>query len=61
MHNSNRGSLPFWHGLILSKEKCPKTPRDVEEMRQIPYPSTVDSLMYDMLCARPDICYAHII
>ena len=27
-------------------------------MRQIPYASTVDSLMYAMLCTRPDICYA---
>ena len=26
-------------------------------MRQIPYASTVGSLMYAMLCTRPDICY----
>ena len=27
-------------------------------MRRIPYASAVGSLMYDMLCTRPDICYA---
>ena len=35
----------------------PKTPQEEEDMRQIPYASTVGSLMYDMLCTRPDICY----
>ena len=27
-------------------------------MRRIPYASTVGSLMYAVLCTRPDICYA---
>ena len=27
-------------------------------MRLVPYASTVGSLMYVMLCTRPDICYA---
>ena len=27
-------------------------------MRQIPYASTVGSLMYAMLCTRPNICYS---
>ena len=30
-------------------------------MRRIPYASTVGSLMYAMLCMRPDICYAAVI
>jgi len=58
MQNSKRGLLPFRHGVTLSKEQCPKTPQDVEEMRHIPYASAVGSLMYAMLCTRPDICYA---
>ncbi|KAL4014035.1 hypothetical protein IC575_026225 [Cucumis melo] len=36
----------------------PKTPQEVEDMRRIPYASVVGSLMYAMLCTRPDICYA---
>ncbi|KAA0046797.1 gag/pol protein [Cucumis melo var. makuwa] len=51
-------SQPEGHGVHLSKEQCPKTPQEVEDMRRIPYASTVDSLMYVMLCTRPDTCYA---
>ncbi|KAA0066544.1 gag/pol protein [Cucumis melo var. makuwa] len=46
------------HGVHLSKEQCPKTPQEVEDMRRILYISVVGSLMYTMLCTRPDICYA---
>ena len=42
----------------MSKEQSPKTPQEVEDMRHIAYASAVDSLMYAMLCTRPDICYA---
>ncbi|TYK05909.1 gag/pol protein [Cucumis melo var. makuwa] len=56
-YNSKKDLLPFNHGVHLSKEQCPKTHQEVEDMRRIPYASTVGSLMYDMLCTRPDICY----
>ncbi|TYJ95934.1 putative gag-pol polyprotein [Cucumis melo var. makuwa] len=49
----------FWdirHEVYLSKE-CPKTPQEVEDMRRIPYASTVGSLMYAMVSTRLDICY----
>ena len=58
MENSKRGSLPFRHGIHLSKEQSPKTPEQKEHMSRIPYASAVGSLMYAMLCTRPDICYA---
>ena len=45
-------------GIFLFKEKCPKTPQEVEDMSRIPYASAVRSLMYAMLCTTPDICYA---
>ena len=51
-------NLPFRHGIILSKEQYPKTSQEVEDMRKIPFASAVGSLMYAMLCTRPDICYA---
>ncbi|KAA0067442.1 gag/pol protein [Cucumis melo var. makuwa] len=47
-----------WHGVHLSKEQCPKTHQEVEDMRCILYVSIVDSLMYVMLYTRLDICYA---
>ena len=58
MKNSKNGDMPTRSGVFLSKEQCPKTPQEEENMRQYPYASTVGSLMYVMLCTRPDICYA---
>ena len=58
MQNFKKGSLPFRHGIHLSREQSSKTPQAVEEMRHIPYASTVGSLMYAMLCTRPDIRFA---
>ena len=58
MQDSKKGLLPTRHGIILSKEQCPKTPQEEEDMRRIPYASTVGSLLYAMLCRRPDICNA---
>ena len=58
MQDSKKGLLPTRHGIILSKEQCPKTPQEEEDMRWIPYASVVGSLMYAMLCTRPNICYA---
>jgi hypothetical protein len=58
MQNSKKGLMPTRHGIVLSKMQCPKTPQEEEEMRRVPYASAVGSLMYAMLCTRPDICYA---
>ncbi|KAA0048455.1 gag/pol protein [Cucumis melo var. makuwa] len=58
MQNSKKGLLPYRYGIYLSKEQCPKTTQEVEDMRKIPYASTVGSLMYIMLCTRPDICFS---
>lgn len=58
MQNSKKGFLPFRHGIALSKEQCPRTPKEIENMKAVPYASAVGSLMYAMLCTRPDICFA---
>ena len=57
MRDSKNGFSPFRHGVHLSKQMCPKTQEEREKMRNCPYASTVGSLMYTMLCTRPDICY----
>ena len=58
MQNSKKGQLPTRHGIVFSKEQCPTTPQEEEDMRRVPYSSVVGSLNYSMLCTRPDICYA---
>ena len=58
MLDSKRGLLPFRHGVHLSKGISPKTPEEIEQMAKVPYASTIGSLMYAILCTRPDIAYA---
>jgi len=43
--------------VVLSHDQSQKTPKEKAEMEKIPYASAVGSLMYAMLCTRPDICY----
>jgi len=38
-----------------SSKHCPQLP---EEMSRVPYASAVGSLMYDLVCTRPDLAYA---
>ena len=57
MLDSKRGLLPFRHGVHLSKGMSPKTPEEMEQMAKVPYASAIGSLMYAMLCTRPDIAY----
>ena len=56
MENS-KGTLPFRHGVHLSKEQSPKTLEQKERMSKIPFASAVGSLMYAMFCTRPNIFY----
>ena len=57
MQDSKKGFLPFRHGITLSKDQCPKKPDKIEKMKVVPYASAEGSLMYAMLCTRPDICF----
>ncbi|KAK8557572.1 hypothetical protein V6N12_009801 [Hibiscus sabdariffa] len=58
MEESKRGFLPVRHVIYLSKEMCPSTPQERERMSQIPYASAIGSIMYAMICTRPDLSYA---
>ena len=58
MENSKRGFLPLGHGITLSKTQSPVEPKDVERMKLIPYASAVGSIMYAMMCTRPDVSYS---
>ena len=48
---------PVSKGEALSLNMCPKNPQEREEMSRVPYASAVGSLMYAMMCTRPDICF----
>ena len=55
MQDSKKGFLLFRHRITLSKDQCPMTPDEIEKMKAIFYASIVGSLMYAMLCTKPDI------
>ena len=58
MQDSKRGYLLMYHGITLSKSQCPNTKYERERMSKIPYASAIGSIMYAMLCTRPDVSYA---
>ena len=58
MQDSKKGFSPFRVGSSLSVNQRPKTPAEIERMREILYASAVESLMYAMLCTRLDIYFS---
>eukprot|EP00253_Pinus_taeda_P005419 PITA_05419 len=56
--DSKSVKVPIPVGVKLSVEKCPKTQEEEEDMSHVPYASLVSSLMYAMLCTRPNIAHA---
>jgi hypothetical protein len=58
MQDSKKGFLLMSHDITLSKKQCPLEPDEQERMRVIPYASVIGSIMYAMLCTRPDVSYA---
>ncbi|KAL1204447.1 Retrovirus-related Pol polyprotein from transposon TNT 1-94 [Cardamine amara subsp. amara] len=58
MHDSKKGFTPMLHGITLNKKQCPSTQAERERMNRIPYALAVGSIMYAMLCTRPDVACA---
>ena len=58
IQNSKKGLLPFRHEVPLSNDQRPKTLEEKKTMRLVPYASVVGSLMYAMLCTRPNNDYS---
>jgi len=51
--------VPIPVGARLTNEKFPKTQEEMDDMELVPYTIFVGSLMYAMVCTRPDI--AHVV
>ena len=58
MHNAKAASIHIAPHFKLSATQCPSTDQDIEYMSRVPYSSGVGSLMYAMVCSRPDLSYA---
>jgi hypothetical protein len=59
MNNAKVVSSPLATHFKLSTKQSPSTDEEKEDMERIPYASAVGSLMYAMVCTRPDI--AHVV
>ena len=57
MQDSKKGLLPFKRRTLFSLYQCPKTPEEKKRMQLVSYASVMGSLMYVMLCIRPDIYF----
>nr|KYP53356.1 Retrovirus-related Pol polyprotein from transposon TNT 1-94 [Cajanus cajan] len=58
MNNCKPVSTPLAAHFKLSSDLCPQTKEEMERMSHVPYASAVGSLMYAMVCTRPDLAYA---
>lgn len=58
MHGTKFVSTPIASHFKLSALQCPTSDDDIEYMSRVPYSSAVGSLMYAMVCSRPDLSYA---
>ena len=57
MHNCKPMNTPVKRNLSLSFDMCSKSPKEKKQMSKVPYSNAIGSLMYAMMCTRPDICY----
>lgn len=48
---------PVEKNASLSISMSPKTEEEKDKIARVPYASAIGSLMYAMMCTRPDICY----
>ena len=58
MQVAKKGFLPMSHGISLSTAQSPSTPDERRRMDGIPYALAVGSIMYAMVCTRPDVSFA---
>ena len=58
MENSKKGNVPIHHSVKLSKSQCPGSTDEQDQMSRVPSASAIGSIMYAMLCTRPDVLYA---
>ena len=55
--NCKAVNVPFEYGIHLSKKMAPQFEEETVRMSNLLYTSCIGSIMYDILCASPDIIF----
>ena len=58
MSKTKEVSIPLAGHFKLSIKQCPTSEKNKEDMKKVLYASIVGSLMYAIVCTRPDITHA---
>ncbi|GJU21576.1 retrovirus-related pol polyprotein from transposon TNT 1-94 [Tanacetum coccineum] len=58
IHRDRPISVPFPTNVKLSSKMSPSSEKEMTKMSRVPYASAVESLMFAMICTRPDIAHA---
>ena len=58
MIDAKEVSVPFTQHFKISHEQSPNDELSMREMSRIPYSNAVGSLMYSIVCTRPDLAHA---
>ncbi|XP_042012165.1 secreted RxLR effector protein 161-like [Salvia splendens] len=58
MRESRTVSTPLGQQFQLCASQGPKSDAEVDEMKNIPYANIIGSVMYVMICTRPDLAHA---
>ncbi|GJR47309.1 retrovirus-related pol polyprotein from transposon TNT 1-94 [Tanacetum coccineum] len=58
IHRDRPTSTPFPTNVKLSSKMSPSSKKERMEMSRVPYASAMGSLMFAMICTRPDIAHA---
>ena len=58
MSDAKLVSTPLSQQFKLSMDQAPESKEDKEFMYEVPYVNAVGSLMYAMVCTRPDLSYS---
>ena len=58
MGDTKSASIPLAYHFKLSTKLCPQIKEEEEQIKSSPYTCAVGSVMYAMVCSRPDIAQA---
>ena len=58
MNECKKGFIPMSHGVNLSDTQCDSTLDEQERLSRVHYALSIGSIMYAMICMRPNVSYA---